>query len=240
MKIYTTQSRSFLAYICVVGLLALILPSCSKTALNTNISTPQAALNFVQACPDEAALDLLINNIKVGQTAITYGQYTGYFALNAGNNLVSFNNDATMTKILADTVSFNPNTIHTLFLTNTVSQPQVFALTDTLVAPSAGNASVRFVDVSPDAPAVDLVIKGGATLVSNRSFKGYSSFAALPANMFYNFEVHKAGTATVLAILSNVKINPGFVYTIWFHGLSAGTTANGDELSADFMINTSF
>jgi Domain of unknown function (DUF4397) len=239
MKIYTMQSKGFLTCICAVGLLALILPSCSKPAVSTNISTPQAALNFVQACPDEAAVDLLINNSKVSQ-ALTYGQYTGYFALNAGNNIISFNNDATMQPILADTASFNPNTIHTLFLTNTVSQPQVFALTDTLVAPTTGNASVRFVDVSPDAPAVDLVIKGGATLVSNRSFKGYSSFAAIPANIFYNFEVHKAGTATVLATLSNVKVNPGFVYTIWFHGLANGTTANGDELSADFMINASF
>ncbi len=240
MKIYTTKSGGFLTSICAVGLLMLILPSCSKPAITTNLNTPQAALNVVQACPDEAALDLLINNSRVGQTAITYTQFTGYFALNAGNNIVSFNNDATMQQILADTVSFDPNTIHTLFLTNTVSKPQVFALTDTLVAPVSGNASVRFVDVSPDAPAVDLVVKAGATLVSNRSFKGYSSFAAIPANIFYNFEVHKAGTSTVLATLSNVKINAGFVYTIWFHGLAGGTTANGDELSADFMINASF
>ncbi len=240
MKIYTMQSKGFLTCICAVGLLALILPSCSKPAVSTNISTPQAALNFVQACPDEAALDILINNTKVGQTAITYGQYTGYFALNAGSNIISFNNDANMQPILADSTSFDSNSIHTLFLTNTVSKPQVFALTDTLVAPTSGNASVRFVDVSPDAPAVDLVVKGGATLVSNRSFKGFSSFAPVPANMFYNFEVHKAGTTTVLATLNNVKVNPGFVYTVWFHGLANGTTANGDELSADFMINASF
>lgn len=218
----------------------LLSSSCSKSPAGTNMSTPQAALSVIQACPDEAALDLLINNSRVNQAPITYGQNTGYFAMNSGSNIISFNNDATMQKILADTASFNPNTIHTLFLTNTVAKPQVFALTDTLVAPTGGNASVRFVDVSPDAPAVDLVVKGGATLVSNRSFKGFSSFAAIPGNSFYNFEVHKAGTSTVLATLSNVKINAGFVYTIWFHGLNSGTTANGDELSADFMINASF
>jgi hypothetical protein len=218
----------------------LILPSCSKPSYSTSYSPPQAALNFIQACPGEAALDLLINNGRINQAPITYGQNSGYFAMNAGNNIISCNNDATMKQIIADTISFNPNTIHTFFLTNTVSQPQIFALTDTLVAPTSGNGSVRFVDVSPDAPAVDLVIKGGATLVSNRSFKGYSSFAPIPGNIFYNFEVHKAGTATVLATLSNLKINAGFVYTIWFHGFNGGTTANGDELSADFIINTSF
>jgi hypothetical protein len=240
MKIYTTQSKGFFACICAVGMLMLISSSCSKPPVNTNMNTPQAALNFVQACPDEAALDLLINNGRANQMPITYGQFTGYFALNAGNNIIAFNNDATMQPILADTASFDANTIHTLFLTNTVSKPQVFALTDTLVAPTTGSASVRFVDVSPEAPAVDLVVKGGATLVSNRSFKGFSSFAPIPANMFYNFEVHKAGTATVLATLNNVKVNPGFVYTIWFHGLANGTIANRDELSADFMINASF
>lgn len=218
----------------------LLSSSCSKPAMSSNISTPQAALSFIQACPDEAPLDLFINNVKISQMPISYGESSGYFAIKAGRTALTFFNDATVKQILSDTVSFNENTIHTMFLTNTVSLPQVVLLTDTVVAPPGGDASVRFVDVSADAPAVDFVVKGGATLVSNRSFKGYSTFVPIPGNVFYNFEIHKAGTSTVLATLSNVKVNAGFVYTIWFHGLANGTTANGDELSADFMINASF
>ena len=240
MKIYTKQSGSFLACICAVGMLMLISSSCSKPSANTNISTPQAALSFIQACPDEASIDFFINNVKVSPTPITYGQSTGYFAIKSGKTALTIFNDATVKQILSDTVSLNANTIHTVFLTNTVSQPQLLILADSLVAPSGGNASVRFVDVSPDAPAVDLVVKGGATLVLNKSFKGSSTFVPISGNIFYNFEIHKAGTSTVLATLSNVKINAGFVYTIWFHGLANGTTAKGDELSADFMINASF
>lgn len=167
---------------------------------------------------------------------VNYGQNSGYFSINAGSNAASFYNDATMKSILSDTISFNPNTTYSMFLANKPTKPEVFLLTDTISQPTAGNASIRFIDLSPDAPAVDLVIKGGAVLVSNRSYKGYSSFSPIPGNLFYTLEVHQAGTATVLATLSNVKLNSGFVYTIWFHGLAAGTTAT-DQLSVDIINN---
>ncbi|MFI5137150.1 MAG: DUF4397 domain-containing protein [Sphingobacteriales bacterium] len=239
MKPCKVFSSSILLFTAATCLPVLLLSSCMKTPVNTYYNSPEAAMSFIQASPDEVPLDLFISDFRVNQVPVNYGNNSGYFSINAGTNSVSLFADATRKSILSDTINFVKNTTYSVFLVNKVSQPQLFMLTDTLISPTAGNASLRFVNLSPDAQAVDLVVKSGATLVSNRSFKGFSSFAPITGNTYYTFEVHQAGTATVLATLSNVKIDAGYVYTIWFHGLAAGTTAT-DQLSVDIINNAYF
>jgi len=239
MKFHKVFSKSILLLVGTIGFPVLMLSSCLKSPVNQNYSTPVAAVMFTDASPDQVPLDLFISNHGVNQLPINYGQNTGYVAINAGINSFSIYADATRKAILSDTINFIQNTTYSVFLVNKVSQPQLFMLTDTIMSPGTAAASIRFVNLSPDAPAVDLVVKSGATLVSNRSFKGFSSFAPLSGNAYYTFEVHQAGTATVLATLSNAKINSGYVYTIWFHGLAAGTTS-ADQLSLDIINNAFF
>ena len=228
--------RNLLMTICVAALPALFLSSCSKTNGNYVSKTPVTGIALIQASPDAPPLDVFINNALVTSTPINYGQSFGYTTFDAGSDAIRLTNHATLKTILADTVQFNQNTTYSLFIANTANNPQFFLLTDTLAEPATGNASVRFVDLSPDAPAVDLVIKSGATIASNRIFKGYSSFAPLAGNTFYTFEVHLAGTVTVLASTASIKINAGSVYTIWFHGLVESTNSS-DKVAVDIFNN---
>jgi hypothetical protein len=238
MKTYKNTPKGLTTLFSIICLAAFMLSSCSKSAANFNYSPPIAGLAFIQASADEPAVDLLVNNSKYSTTPITYGQSFSYVTIFGGKIPVAVNNDATGKTMVADTIQFAQDVGYTMFLCNTVSQPQLFLLTDTLAGPGSGMSSVRFVNVCPDAGPVDLVVKGGATITGNKSFKGHSSFSTLPANVQYTFEVHQAGTATVLASVIG-KFNPGFVYTIWFHGLTAGT-AGKDGLAADIFTNGYF
>ena len=228
-------TKNVLALFCTAGLFSLLLTSCTKIPMNVNTNAPTASITVLQALPDQNPLDVVIDNTRVNQSGFYYGESSGYITLTTGNGTVVFYDDVTSKPILADTINFVAYTNYSLFLVSAANKPAAFLLTDTLTKPAAGNASVRFVDVSPDAPAVDLVVKGGSTLVSNRSFKGFSSFAPITPNT-YTFEVHQAGTATVLATMPNVKLNANYVYTIWFHGFAAGATAT-DKLSLDIVNN---
>jgi hypothetical protein len=237
IKVY---SKRILVSIFSAGLLSLLLTSCVKSSnnINTNTNTPIAAVAFTQASPDENPLNIIINGTRINQFAFNYGDSSPYITLNAGKSAIVFSDNATAKAILTDTVNLVPNTNYSLFLINSTSNPGAFLLTDTLTKPTAGNAAIRFINLSPDAPAVDLVIKGGAVVVANKSYKGYSSFAPIPGNTA-TLEVHQAGTATVLATLGKVNFAPGYLYTIWFHGLAAGTTAT-DKLSVDIINNAYF
>jgi len=194
-------------------------------------------VTLIQASPGEPPLNFYINGNKVNAIPITYGDDLDYFRVFSGNRTANFY-DLSMNTVLSAPLNVAPNTAYSVFLANVATKPEIVLLTDTLNKPSAGNASVRFVNLSPDAPAVDLVVQGGAIISSNKSFKGYSSFVSIPGKSDYTFEIRKSGTNTVLATLPNVGIASGYVYTIWFHGLASGTGA--DKLSAGLITNAYF
>ncbi|BAU52683.1 DUF4397 domain-containing protein [Mucilaginibacter gotjawali] len=238
MKNSTKNLKSILTTVLALGLPVLFLASCSKPVVNGNVSTPIAGVAFVQASPDQPVLDIFFNNTKYNTTPISYGNTFSYATVNAGKVPVALYNDATVKAIVTDTLTLLQNVAYSLFLTNTVSHPQLFLLPDTLSKPAGSDAAIRFIDLSPDAPAVDLVIKSGSTLASNMTFKEHSTFIPVQAD-FYTLEVHAAGTSTVLATLNNLKFQSGFLYTVWFHGLNAGTTST-DKLAVDIITNTYF
>jgi hypothetical protein len=238
MKTSKNMLKKWIAQIAAVCLLSVFLSSCLKTN-NNNYYPPEALVTFIQASPDEPQLDFYLNNNKINLNAINYGDHFDYFRAYAGSRTANFYSTGSMNKIFSSTIQLNQNTNYSLFLANKATQPEVVLLTDTITQPASGNASIRFVNLSPDAPTVDLAVQGGSVLVSNKSYKGYSPFIPLQANKNYVFEVRQAGSNTVLATLSNVNINSGSIYTIWFHGLSAATTAT-DQLSASIYTNAYF
>ncbi len=173
---------------------------------------------------------------RVNLSPIYFGDNVDYVSAAAGQRTAYFNTAGTMNGICSGNITLNPNMAYTLFLTNTVSKPQLLLLADTLNKPAATDAAIRFVAVSPDAPAVDFAIQGGVVLAANKSFQSYSSFINVPGKNTYTFEIRKAGTNIVLATLPNIPIVAGYVYTIWFGGL-VNSTSNSDALTAHIVIN---
>jgi hypothetical protein len=237
MKISIKNSNSLFVNIAVICIASFLFSSCAKDDISIDTApVTQAAVTVFQASPDQPNLDIYLNKLKLNLTPVVYGSNTGYTAINSGLDTTVFKNSATGGTILSSNIPFTQNTANSLFLVGTTASPGVLLLTDTLAVPATGNASIRFVNVSPDAPAVDLVITGGATLVTNKAFKGFSSFQPITGNVIYNIEVHQAGTSTVLATLTNYKLNAGFLYTFWLRGLVNSSSA-ADKLTIDIMNN---
>lgn len=236
MKIYKNTPKRSVIKLGVVCLLSVLLSSCLKNNDEIYNPPPAAYVSFIHASPDGPPLDFYLDHNKVNAHPLGYGSYIDYFRAYTGDRVANFYTQGTMTKVASDTIQLKQDTAYSVFLVNTADHPQVLLLTDMVSKPSAGNASIRFVNVSPDAPAVDFAKKDSAAMVSNKSFKGYTAYMPIKGNANYTFEVRQTGTSTVLATLANVKLNSGFVYTIYFHGLSAGTTGY-DSLSADIITN---
>lgn len=215
---------------------SVLLSSCFKNDNNVYIP-PAAYVSFIQASPDAPALDFYLNTSKVNSIPINFGNTIDYIKAYTGVRTANFYAAGTMNKIFSDTVQLNPNVGYSLFLVNAVAHPGVFLLTDSISRPATGNASIRFVNVSPDAPAVDLAIKDSTTpLISNKAFKGYSPFSSIQGNQTYTFEVRQHGTNTVLATLTGAKLNTGSIYTIWLRGL-VNTTNDKQKLTVGLITN---
>lgn len=238
MKRQIKTSKKLILGIGALCLFSLLMSSCLKDS-NNDVTPPTALVTFYQASPDEPAMNLDLNTNQVNQNPIYYGDDIDYFRAYAGQRIVNLFYANTTNTIATTPVTLVANNAYSLFLANTAAHPEIVLLTDTLNRPATGNASIRLVNLSPDAPSVDLKVMGGPVLVANRGFKGFSSFLPLTAKSGYTFQIVQTGTSNVLATLSNVGINNGYVYTILFHGL-ATTTNNGDKLAADLITNAFF
>jgi hypothetical protein len=235
MKIYSKTLKGWAAALGVGCLLSVLLTSCLKSK-SDYYAPPAAYVTFIQASPDEEPLDIYLNSNKVNQLPIHYKEGIDYFQAFTGTRIVNIYTSGSMNKLLSDTIHLDPNIAYSLFLVNTPANPGILLLTDSISRPAAGKTTVRFVNVSPDAPSVDLAVKDSSAFVSDKAFKGFSSFIPKDGDKTYTFEVRQHGTNSVLATLPDITLHSGLVYTIWLHGL-VNTSIDGDKLAADILTN---
>ena len=220
----------------VFGLLAvsaaISMSSCNREEtpiLNT------ANLMVVHTSPDAPGVDLLVDNNKVNAAALTFPNNTGYLPVIEGTRNLKVNVAGTTTTVINADVPFTKNTSQTLFAIDSVSKLSTLLLTDNLTAPAAGKAHVRFVHLSPNAPAVDIALaNAGAVVFPNVTFKGSTAFTPLDAGT-YNLEVRVAGTQTVALPLPGIVLEAGKIYTVFAKGFLSGT--GSQALGAQIIVN---
>lgn len=234
MSIIDKKFRNWLTVISVACLPGLLLTSCAKTNNQPVTVTPAALLMVIQASPDAPATDFYLGSTLINGAPINYNNQLPYFLANTGPLPATFYKTGTATKIAADTINLKNQTAYTLFMANSINKPDFILLTDTVLAPPAGQSFIRFVNVSSDSPAVDFAFKGGSVIVANKGYKGYSSFIAVPGDISDNFEIRKTGTSTVLATLAFKPLS-GYIYTVWLQGFASGS--GGTAQSANYIAN---
>jgi hypothetical protein len=188
---------------------------------NTNPLAPvtPARVMAVHASPDAPAVDLLVDGAVAG-TGLAFPNNTAYLNVPAG----TINADLPVTG----------GTSYTVFASDVVASIGAVVLTDDLTAPASGKAHVRFVHLSPDAPAVDVAVQGGPVLFANKAFKQYTAFTPVDAGT-YNLEVRLAGTSTVALPLNGIALQAGKIYTVFAKGLASGSGAQA--LGAQIIVN---
>ncbi|MCX7743162.1 MAG: DUF4397 domain-containing protein [Flavobacteriales bacterium] len=209
-----------------IALAAVSFTSCSKEE--------KANLLVVHASPDAPGVDLLIENAVVNSASLTFPNYTGYLEIEAGTRNIKVNAAGTSTTVINADVNFTKDMYYSLFACNVLNGIEAVLFSDDLTAPAVGNAHVRFIHMSADAPAVDVALDGGDVVFSNVAFKQGTAFAPLAAGS-YDLEVRVAGTQTVALDLDPITVADGKIYTVFAKGLLAGS---GDQaLGAQIIVN---
>lgn len=222
-----------LVFCIAVSVAAVCVSGCSEEETTTP-TVAKANITVIHASPDAPGVDLLIDNSKINSAALAFPKNTGYLALDAGARNVKVNVAGSNTTVINQTLTLGESKYYSLFAIDSVSKLGALLLNDDLTTPAAGKAHVRFVHLSPNAPAVDIALKGGAVLFPNTAFKGYSAFTPLDAGS-YNLEVRVAGTATVALPLNGITLEAGKIYTVFARGFLGGI---GEQaLSAEIIVN---
>lgn len=208
---------------------AALLSSCSKDE-----DIAQANVLVIHASPDAPGVDLLVDDVKQNTSALTYPQNTGYLKVNAGARNFKINVAGTTTTVINANVTLEQDKSYSVFAIDSVSKISAVVVADDLSTPASGKAHVRFIHLSPNAPAVDIAVDGGAVVFPNTSFKVGTAFAPLDAGT-YDLEVRVAGTQTVALDLDPINLEAGKIYTVFAKGF---LTADGAQaLGAEIIVN---
>ena len=197
----------------------------------TTIGTAKAMV--IHASPDAPGVDLLVDDAIAG-TNLTFPSNTGYLALSAETHNIKVNVTGSSSTVIEADLDFTKDMNYSIFAVDSVANLGTLVLEDNLAAPASGNAHVRFIHLSPNAPAVDITTTSGAIVFGNKSFKEYTDFTPLAAGS-YDLQVRLEGTETVVLDLPGIALADGKIYTVFAKGFVGGT--DSEALGAEIIVN---
>lgn len=229
------KTISFISSALLIAGASMILGSCGKDDSTVTPAKTYAKVLVAHASPNAPAVDLLIDNSKVNSTGLGFPNNTGYLNVESGKRNIKVNPTGTMTSVIAADLDFTKDMNYTIFAVDSVSKISPLVLTDDLTAPAAGKAHVRFVHLSPNAPAVDVAVaSSGAVVFGNKKFKEFTNYTPLDAGD-YNLDVRVAGTTTVALVLPKITLEAGKIYTVFAKGFLGATGVQA--LGAEIIVN---
>lgn len=209
-------------------LFSAVLISCKKEEKEKN----EARVLVTHASPDAPGVDLLVDNVKVNASALTFPNNTGYVTLAAGTRNIKVNAAGTTTTVINADIPFTKDKNYSVFAFNRVASIGAILVEDNLATPASGKAHIRFFHLSPGAPAVTVGVLSGANfspVFSDRSFETQTSaatnqtFAPVDAGT-YTFDVRVAGTTTSVLNLPGITLQAGKIYTVFARGIVGNST----------------
>lgn len=179
----------------------------------------KARVMAIHAAPNAPGIDVYVDN-KLVQSNLTFPNNTQYIEVLAGLRSIKVNVAGTAITVFDQTIPFAENKNYSAFATDSSGTLDALLLEDNLTAPASGKAHVRFIHLSSNAPAVD-VVADGEVILSNVSFKDVINFTAFDAGT-YSVQVREAGTANVVLNVGNITLTGGKIYTVFARGLVGG------------------
>lgn len=179
-------------------------------------------LRLFHASPDAPAVDIYFNNSLVARN-LGYRQFTEYFSVAPGTYTVRvFQAGSTTNPVLTTNLTVEPSTILTIAAAGRLRNIMLLPFEEPKLGTIPGRSYIKFVNLSPNTPAVDLSLTSGKTLFSDISFGEASNYIDIPQGI-YNFLIKPTDTDNTILNVPNIRIRPNRILTIYLIGLSDGS-----------------
>ena len=185
-----------------------------------------ASVRVVHASPDAPAVDVYVDGSKV-LSNVPFFTASDYLSLPAGEHQfqVTVAGQPTSAAVIDAKATVEAGKAYSVVAEGLVGdktlKPVITA--DNLAAPAAGKAKVRVNHASPDAPAVDVKVASGPTLITNLAFGKSSDYLEVAAGS-YNLQVTPNGQSAVVIDLPNTTLEAGKIYDLFAVGTLGDNT----------------
>lgn len=197
----------------------------------TPTAAGEALVRVVHASPDAPAVDVYVDG-ALAFTGLSFGAATDAVPLPAGDHQVQVtpSGGAPADAVIDATLTLEAGATYQVAATGLLAEiaAQVYEVDRNPLG--TGQARVRLVHASPDAPAVDVALAGGDVLIEETSFPAASDYLEVEAGV-YDLEVRPTGSTDVALLLEGVEFAAGFVYDLVAIGQVADGTLSALPLS---------
>lgn len=221
--------------LCVLGI---IFSACKKDSdiAQSDLSRLDAAwVKVVHASPKQSTINIGFDKDRLNYNFFNYTDYTSYIAVTTGVNVFHVYSQGSYSALLSKNLDFKKGKFYSVFVTDTLSKLDAIAVLDSTAAPGVDSVKIRFANMAPDAPPVDIFAKGiDVPLATNVAYKNASNFISYKAAADVVLEARLAGQSKVLATSDKINLQTGRIYTIMAAGFNslASDTYNKMQLSA--------
>ena len=206
--------------------------SCKK--LDEKTTPTVSFLRIINASPTLGTFDAYINAQKSNSGPLPFGGTIKYVQPSAGQCDLKFTIANDPNALFTKSVSLTANVAYSYYLIDKGASLDGLLITDLMSTITTEKAYVKFINLSPDAPALSLNVKGGVNLSSSKMYKAASEFVAVDVKT-QSFEL-KDASGNVKTTLLDEPIQGGRYYTIIARGyLNPGN--NDQAFSAQAIIN---
>ncbi len=221
----------------LIFVIALALTACIDDVVE---STPVGYVSIYNASPYEgSSLDIYLNEKKINAAVFDYSKYSGYLNFNEGSNTLKFTTSGTTTTMTEQSINVIADKTYSVFVLNDGTQFSVLSLSDISPLAVPDKSRVRFINLSPDSPAVDIVITNNAAspVFIGHNYKSFSEYIEMDSQV-YSFDVINQADGTVLASVPNIVLASGKYYSLVAQGFSsAPPVGNNNKLTLKLLTN---
>jgi len=212
----------------------LFLSSCSKES-DTQVPQPPY-VSVINTSPTLGTYLVYLNGTKMVSSGLPFGGVIPYRVTTAGDAVFKFTTESSSESVLSKTLQMSTDHAYSVFLVDKGAQMDALLVTDNVGTVSKEKAFIRFINLSPDAPAFDLTLAAGDALATTKGYKGASEFIAMDPKA-YTFNIRDSATGEVKAVLADQTLYVGRYYTVIARGLMNVGSDIQQPLSAQLMIH---
>ena len=176
-------------------------------------------VRVLHAVPDAPNVDVYANDQQIAKN-LAFGEITPYMPLKPGNYIIRLYAAGTKdSPLLTNSMTVNRDSSATIAVAGTLDDMGFILFPDSEMSMEQGKAMVRFVHLSPDAPAVDVALPNGTVLFEDVAFKQRTPYLSVPP-MKYTLQVSPTGMPEAVVAAPNVNLESNKLYTVYAIGFA--------------------
>lgn len=184
-------------------------------------------VSIVHASPNAGNLDVALNGIRMNLTQFAYTYRVSYISFFTGKRDVAIYKSGSTTPIYSTYFDFSPGNFYSIFIIDTASRMRASYLVDNEYPATGDSVKLRFANMCPDVPYIDLYVKGSnQPIITNIPYMYSSSYSVLKSSNSIAFDIKASGQNTVLASSNTINLVTGNFYTVWSAGFSSMKTSD--------------